>query len=257
MKNNVFAINDKYFSEYNEKLAFDLTTKVENYDFENQTIDFTHRTIASAVYSSNIEGNSIDLNSYQNFKTFSKKKPSKEIKEIEDLIIAYQFAQQNPINEKNILAVHRLLSPQFLIKSLRGKYRFDKVGVFDDNGLVYLAIEPENVPSEMRHFIENIHFLLQKELSVTEVFYYAAFIHLRFVHIHPFADGNGRTARILEKWFLTQKLGHILWKLPSEKYYKEHLSDYYKNINLGVNFYELNYDRSLPFLSMLPNSLVL
>ncbi|WP_394370742.1 Fic family protein [Pedobacter endophyticus] len=80
-------------------------------------------------------------------------------------------------------------------------------------------------------------------------------IHLRFAHIHPFRDGNGRAARLLEKWFLAQKLGIELWKIPSEKYYKEHQPEYYKNINLGVNFYELNYDNCLPIITMLPNSL--
>ncbi|WP_220392957.1 Fic family protein [Chitinophaga lutea] len=32
-------------------------------------------------------------------------------------------------------------------------------------------------------------------------------IHLVFVKIHPRADGNGRSARLLEKWFLAVKLG--------------------------------------------------
>ncbi|MBL0098191.1 MAG: Fic family protein [Bacteroidetes bacterium] len=32
-------------------------------------------------------------------------------------------------------------------------------------------------------------------------------IHLVFVKIHPLNDGNGRSARLIEKWFLAQKLG--------------------------------------------------
>jgi Fic family protein len=92
-------------------------------------------------------------------------------------------------------------------------------------------------------------------LGVTEAFYHAALIHLVFAHIHPFMDGNGRAARLLEKWFLADKLGREAWHMPSEKYYKEHVAEYYRNIKLGLNFYTLNYDRSAPFLTMLVKSL--
>jgi len=37
-------------------------------------------------------------------------------------------------------------------------------------------------------------------LTDSELFF-AALIHLVFVKIHPFDDGNGRAARLLEKWF--------------------------------------------------------
>jgi Fic family protein len=68
-------------------------------------------------------------------------------------------------------------------------------------------------------------------------------------------DGNGRAARLLEKWFLAEKLGSKMWKINSEKYYKEHQQEYYHNINLGVNYYELDYNKCTPFLIMLINSL--
>lgn len=93
-------------------------------------------------------------------------------------------------------------------------------------------------------------------MPLEEVFYHASFIHLIFVHIHPFSDGNGRAARLLEKWFLAQKIGEIAWGIQSEKYYKEHQSEYYDNINLGVNYYELDYDRCIPFLLMLVSSVI-
>ena len=100
---------------------------------------------------------------------------------------------------------------------------------------------------------EGIKEIIAIQYMQTEgVFYYASLIHLVFAHIHPFRDGNGRAARLLEKWFIAEKLGEIYWNLPSEKYYKENQSEYYKNINLGINYYELNYDKCIPFLTMLP-----
>jgi len=38
-----------------------------------------------------------------------------------------------------------------------------------------------------------------------EVFYYVSLVHLAFVKIHRFIDGNGRIGWLLEKWFLASK----------------------------------------------------
>lgn len=80
-------------------------------------------------------------------------------------------------------------------------------------------------------------------------------IHLRLAHIHPFRDGNGRAARLLEKWFLAKKMGEKFWQISAEKYYKTHQSEYYQNLNIGIDYYALDYEKSLPFLMMLPQSL--
>lgn len=249
-------ITDKqYFAPFQKSIGKDFKNLVVDFDFMENT-DLGYQTQASAVYSSNIEGNSVNLNSFMNYQlskdTF---KPQKEIQEIEDLISAYSFAQSETLNEKNFLKAHKILSKQLLITSLRGKYRNDKVGVFGPSGLIYLAIEAEFVAAEMNSFFEEIQLLLELELSDEEAFYFASMIHLRFVHIHPFRDGNGRAARILEKWFLASKINEKFWKLPSEKFYKNHQQEYYNNINLGINFYVLDYSKCLPFLEMLPQSL--
>jgi Fic family protein len=40
----------------------------------------------------------------------------------------------------------------------------------------------------MKELFADIEFLLQKNLTNEEIFYFASFIHLKFVHIHPFTD---------------------------------------------------------------------
>ena len=247
---------NKYFPEYNILIGRGIKEAIERFDFSDQNIDLGYSTTASAVYSSNIEGNTVDLNSFMNYQLSKEKyKPTKEIREIEHLFDAYQFAQDNQLNEANFLESHGILSKTLLISSKRGNYRIEKVGVFGETGLVYLAIEPELVQERMKLFFQNIELLLKSELSIEETFYFASIIHLIFAHIHPFRDGNGRAARLLEKWFLTKKLGDQYWKIPSEKYYKEKQARYYDNLNLGVNYYELNYDTCIPFLLMLPDCL--
>jgi len=252
----MIVTNKKYLAQYSELIGNQIPDLINNFNFSENNGGFEYLTKASAVYSSNIEGNSIDLNSYMNYELNKEKfKIGKEIKEIENLIKAYEFAQKNKLTENNLLLCHKIFSETFLIKSKRGIYRIEQVGVFSKTGIAYLAIEPEFVKKEMKLFFTSITELLNSSLTDIEVFYFASLIHLRFAHIHPFRDGNGRAARLLEKWFITEKLGHNFWKIPSEKYYKENQQEYYDTINLGVNFYELNYNRCMGFLKMLPNCL--
>jgi len=246
----------KYLAPYAQSIGKEIPGFIQNYDFSENKGGFDYLTKSSAVYSSNIEGNSVDLNSFMNYELSKDKfKAGKEIEEIQNLIEAYTFAQTNKLNEQNILNCHKILSKTFLINSKRGKYRIEPVGVFGKEGLAYMAVEPEFVEREMKTFFNDITELISSNLNQIETFYFASLIHLRFAHIHPFRDGNGRAARLLEKWFITEKLGRDFWKIPSEEYYKNNQARYYETINLGVNYYELNYDKCLGFLDMLPNCL--
>lgn len=245
-----------YLDTYKQSIGKEIPKWINDFDFSEKRGGFDFLTKSSAVYSSNIEGNSIDLNSYMNYEMNKDKfKVGKEIEEIEDLIEAYSFAQNNPLNEKNLLNCHKIFSATLLIRSKRGKYRIEPVGVFGKSGFAYMAVEPEFIEKEMNVFFQDINELITSDLNETEVFYFASLIHLRFAHIHPFRDGNGREARLIEKWFVTEKLGRDFWKMPSEEYYKKTQAGYYETINLGINFYELNYDRCIGFLEMLPNCL--
>jgi len=249
--------NKKFYKEYIKQIGKEIPSLIEQYNFTNKSGDFSYLTKASAVYSSNIEGNRIDLNSFMNYElNKSKFKPTKEIEEIENLITAYKSAQKLELTEKNMLECHKILSKTLLIKSKRGKYREEPVGVFGKSGLMYLAVEPELVGKEMKTFFNDIAKLFSEELNEQEVFYHASLIHLKFVHIHPFMDGNGRTARLIEKWFIAEKLGNEFWRIASEEYYKNHQNEYYNTISLGVNYYELNYDKCIDFLKFLPNCMI-
>lgn len=125
-----------------------------------------------------------------------------------------------------------------------------------DGKIEYVAAMPLEVPTEMDKFYHDIDILLKLNLTIEETFYFAAMIHLVFVKIHPWNDGNGRSARLIEKWFLAQKLGEKAWFIQSEKKYYLNHQTYYKNIRLlGLEYSELDYSQSLPFLLMLPSSL--
>lgn len=121
-----------------------------------------------------------------------------------------------------------------------------------------MAAAPSEVNTEMAKLYHDLEVLIATTMSVGDVFFYASMLHLVFVKIHPFSDGNGRNARLLEKWFLAQKLGSKSWYIQSEKYYYEHHNEYYNNIRaLGFEYPDLDYNKALKFLLMLANSVCL
>ena len=137
--NYKMKLSDKtYFDQFQKVIGKNVKDYIQRFDFGGQNIDLGYQTQASAVFSSNIEGNSIDLNAFMNYKlSKTKSKPQKELQEIEDLISAYEFAQTEILNEENLLKVHKILSRKLVISNLRGRYRNDKIGVFGESGLVY------------------------------------------------------------------------------------------------------------------------
>ncbi len=252
-------ISPEYLDKYSSKCKIDWLEVFHKLRSKSTftTDDFEYYLIASSLYSSKIEGNTLDANSFfrnRGNKSFPKKK---EVQEIEDLVKAYKFASENNLNKTNFLKTHEISAKTLLPVNLRGKVRKQQVGVHDSKSLkpVYLAVEPQFVNEELNKLFADISVLLKRDLSYKEVFYYASMIHLWTAKIHPFMDGNGRSARLLEKWFLVSKLGLSAWSINSEKYFWDNRPDYYQNIALGYNYYALYWDRCLPFLLMLPEAL--
>lgn len=250
-------LNQEYFNDYNTQLKVDVESSFAILKNQPQSLEgFKFYLANSAVHSSNIEGNTVSFDTYLKSSEFNLHLKTKEIKEIEDLIAAYQFARENDLTFDNALKAHEILTPSILIKKERGKIRKVKVGVRSEGRLIYLAIEPEFIKQELEKLFADISILLKSKLTTAEVFYYAAYIHLVFVNIHPFVDGNGRATRLIEKWFLAKMLGDNAWCITSEKNYWDNRPTYYKNLQIGVNYYEVKYGKSVLFLLMLPDSLI-
>jgi hypothetical protein len=62
---------------------------------------------------------------------------------------------------------------------------------------------------------------------------------------------------LLEKWFLSEKLGPKAWFIQSEKYYFENRIAYYSNIRkLGLEYESLQYSEALDFSNMLKDAVM-
>jgi Fic family protein len=228
------------------------------HDSELSMDTFSFYTSVSAVFSSKIEGESIELDSFIKHKRFGIAYQPDFTRKTDDLYDAYLLAQHNELNRETIESAHRQLTKNILNKAQQGKTRNSNMFVITQDGKIeYVAVVPEKVASEMEKFYQDLQALVNADLSFAETLFFASMLHLVFVKIHPFDDGNGRTARLIEKWFLAQKLGEKAWFVQSEKYYYDHHQTYYNHIRrLGLEYDELDYNQAMPFLEMLPNSIV-
>lgn len=211
----------------------------------------------SAVYSSKIEGEEIDFDSYFKHRFMKVKFNPGYTRRADDLYAAYEFAEKHNLNWENVKKAHAVLSVGLLPENQQGVIRTNPMFVINNNDQIeYVAASPKAVNHELEKLFREIEFLRSKKLNAFEIFYYASFIHLVFVKIHPFQDGNGRTARLIEKWFLLEKLGEKANSVQLEKNYFLKLNEYYSNIKkLGIEYEELDYKKSLGFLLMTVQSL--
>ncbi|MEP7195283.1 MAG: Fic family protein [Saprospiraceae bacterium] len=260
MKEKLKIIPTELLEQYHLQINKDLQSSFDKlHDAEISTKNFSFYTSVSSVFSSKIEGEEIELDSYIKHKKFGIEFLPDYTKKIDDLYNAYTFAKTNELNKENIEEAHKLLSKHFVAKHLQGKIRIQNMYASTPDGKIeYVAATPSEVIGEMEKFYNDVEILLQQELTTKEVFFFAALIHLVFVKIHPWNDGNGRSARLIEKWFLAQKLGEKAWFVQSEKNYYQQHQTYYKNIRLlGMEYPDLDYSKAMPFLLMLPDSIII
>src|SRR5579872_5584051 len=144
--------------------------------------------------------------------------------------------QKEAITERVIRTIHGLVMTG---KSKPTPYR-EGQNVIRDNrsgAIVYLPPEAKDVPDLMRDLVVWIaDASTDLELPVPII---AALAHYQFATIHPYFDGNGRTARLLTNLILHQG-GYGLNGIYSlEKYYAANLIGYYRALAVGEshNYY--------------------
>lgn len=242
------SITDTYLNKYRQLIESELSIDT-----------FSFYTSVSAVFSSKIEGEDIELDSYVKHKRFGIEFLPDYTQKIDDLYNAYQFAKKSTCNAENIFVIQKMLTKHILPEGKQGKVRTGNMFVTTTDGRIeYVAASPFAVNTELEKLYRDLNTLLETKLTIQEIFFFASLIHLVFVKIHPFDDGNGRSSRLIEKWFLAEKLGEKAWLIQSEKNYYANHQTYYKNIRLlGLEYEALDYSKALPFLLMLPQSLTI
>jgi len=106
------------------------------------------------------------------------------------------LTKNKTITESNILELHRLFYYRMDVKKA-GKYRKQQVYI---SGTDYLPPKYKEIPDLMKNFVLSINEWKKTLHPVT----LAAKLHERIATIHPFIDGNGRTARLVMNLSLLQ-----------------------------------------------------
>ena len=114
-----------------------------------------------------------------------------------------------PLSDERLFGWHNVLFPTGMSGLYRidvGKYRRAEMqvvsGAMGKERVHYQAPAPERVPAEMQRLISWVN----AEVDIDAVLK-AAIVHLWFVSIHPFDDGNGRIARALTDMLLARSEG--------------------------------------------------
>lgn len=109
----------------------------------------------------------------------------------------------NKITEENLHKLYMMTVGDFLEGDDRlndGElYRHDTVSVVG-NQIEHMGVHYKKIPGFMKALIEFIN----ADDSINDLIK-AAIVHFYFAYVHPYFDGNGRTARLMHLWFLIQK----------------------------------------------------
>ncbi len=143
---------------------------------------------------------------------------------------------KKPVTEALIKEIHSVVQKGIVKGKLRGEYREAQNAIFDSvtRKPVYFPPDSKEVPPLMKAFVGWLNHDLE-----THPILKAGIAHYQFVTVHPFMDGNGRTARAVATLLLYRE-GYSLKRFYSlEEYYAEDLKGYYNTLHQcqGVHYH--------------------
>ncbi len=229
-----------YLLDLIEKIAI-IQTKIDDSKIKfDQIIKLQKLAISkSANASTTIEGNTLTLN--QVIRLTENKPVNAEFSQKQEVInyikaLNWIIKQQNQsINFNSILKLQAIVCDKLIEQSKLGKLKEKQNYVINEKGIVIYTPPPvaktELMLKELVTWLNNT----ESRHSIID----SAIFHHQFVSIHPFSDGNGRTARLLAQWILYQRefdSKHIYYL---DNYFASDRRKYYSKIEQTR---ELDYD---------------
>lgn len=202
------------------------TGRISNYrTFESKPHLRRNNRIRSIHSSLAIEANSLSLDEVKGViagKTVLS--PQKEIQEVKNAYQAYdKIGQLDPYSVKDLKELHGVMT--YLTVQESGMFRTGNEGVFRGNQCIFMAPPPHLVPEQM----EALFRWMRSAADVVHPLILSSVFHYEFVFIHPFADGNGRMARLWQTALLSA-WNPVFQYLPLESRIHEFQDGYYEAI---------------------------
>ncbi|GMX58753.1 MAG: Dot/Icm type IV secretion system effector CoxFIC1 [Candidatus Microsyncoccus archaeolyticus] len=210
-----------------------------------QEINLRRQAVIRMTHNSTgIEGNILSLKQVESIVRGIKiDAPQRDIYEVENYLKTLKYITEiieknEPISKRAILRIHKLVTSKTLPKNQSGIYRSGQVYVVSrrlglPDKIIYTAPQAERVSILMDDLLEWIKKSEKEKINPVIV---AGVVHQEIAAIHPFSDGNGRTARALATLIL-YKMGYDFRKLFAlEDYYNKDRQSYYNAINIGSNY---------------------
>lgn len=151
--------------------------------------------------------------------------PEKEIQEVKNAYKAYDaLGKFDPFSIDELKRLHGIMA--YLTVAESGQFRRGEEGVFAGDQCIFMAPPAIRVPALM----EDLFSWMKRASEEVHPLILSSVFHYEFVFIHPFADGNGRMARLWQTSLL------CLWNpvfqyLPIESRVHAFQSEYYEAIS--------------------------
>ena len=190
-----------------------------------------HRASVESVHSStSIEGNPLDINQVRAVISSDRILTKQEYAEIE----VYNYKQAldyidrrrsgGDITLDDILKLHQIITDRLLDSTRNGKIRHRPVYIENEqHQIIYTAVDAAQVKNEL---IDLLSWVKDNQFVLHPVII-GAIIHFHLAAIHPFSDGNGRTARATTALYLALAHYDNDGALALDTYYASDRPSYY------------------------------
>jgi len=197
----------------------------------------------SAFSSTSIEGNPLPLT---DVKRILKNRPE-HVRDSEKEVLNYNKAlvelDDLTRNGKQILGlslilrIHEIVTEGLIAGHRRGLLRKEPVFVNDPRTRKSVYLPPNH--SDVSRLMNELLDYVRKNKDIVDPLILAGLFHKQFVIVHPFIDGNGRTARLATKVLLAKMGLDTFYLFSFENYYNKNVGKYFQEVGLRGDYYDI------------------
>ncbi len=192
--------------------------------------------LRSAHASTSIEGNPLSLEEVSELakgrEVMATRRAKQEVLNYLEVLEGIEdYLVEGAVTEETMLNLHAEVSKEVL-DDPRNEGRYRKVRVYVGNSVtgevIFMPPPPSHVKGLMADLVE---WLASDAAAAMNPVLVAGIAHYEFVRIHPFVDGNGRTARALATLVLVMREFDIKRFFALDDYYDSDRPSYYRALN--------------------------